>query len=126
MATITTVKKQAEFVLKTPLLRQLFVPVAKTFTYLSGYRNLGLRLDDLVWEENPVAQKAISRLPAEEIYARNYRIMTAHQLALTASILPASKALKPEEDIAYLTPFLLEAEAEAAEKEELNNLVLKK
>ncbi|GME77527.1 unnamed protein product [Ambrosiozyma monospora] len=43
MATITTVKKQAEFVLKTPLLRQLFVPVAKTFTYLSGYRNLGLR-----------------------------------------------------------------------------------
>ncbi|GME85357.1 unnamed protein product [Ambrosiozyma monospora] len=83
-------------------------------------------LDDLVWEENPVAQKAISRLPAEEIYARNYRIMTAHQLALTASILPESKALKPEEDVAYLTPYLLEAEAEAAEKEELNNLVLKK
>lgn len=69
-------------------------------------------------------QKAISRLPAEESYARNYRIIAAHQLALSADILPDSKAIKPSEDTPYLTPYLLEAEAEIAEKAALNNSVL--
>ncbi len=71
-------------------------------------------------------QKAISRLPEQESYARNFRIITAHQLSLSQSILPASKALKPEEDIAYLEPYILEAEAEAVEKDLLNNITLSK
>lgn len=126
MSTLTLVKKQAEFILNTPLLRQLALPAAKYFTYFSGYRNVGLRLDDLLIEENPVAQKAISRLPAEESYARNYRIISAHQLFLSHDLLPESKVLKPEEDVAYLTPYILEAEAEAAEREALNNAVVAK
>lgn len=87
---------------------------------------MGLKLDDLIWEENPAMQKAISRLPAEESYARNYRIITAHQLAVSIDLLPESKAIKPEEDTPYLTPYLLEAEAEIAEKEALNNSALAK
>ncbi|KAH3662317.1 hypothetical protein OGAPHI_005568 [Ogataea philodendri] len=83
---------------------------------------LGLILDDLIIEENPLMQTVLSRLPAEESYARNFRIITAHQLTLSAKVLPPSKVLKPEEDIRYLLPYILEAEAEAAEKEELNNI----
>ncbi|EIF45585.1 ubiquinol-cytochrome c reductase complex 14 kda protein [Brettanomyces bruxellensis AWRI1499] len=56
---------------------------------------MGLRLDDLLWEENPVMQSAIRRLPAEESYARNYRIMTSHQLSLMHDVLPDSKAIQP-------------------------------
>lgn len=121
MSTVTLVKKQADFILKTPLLRQLLLPAAKVFTNFSGYRNMGLKLDDLIWEENPAMQKAISRLPTEESYARNYRIMTCHQLAVSVDVLPDSKAIKAEEDTPYLLPYILEAEAEIAEKEALNN-----
>ncbi|KAG7764322.1 hypothetical protein KL931_004844 [Ogataea haglerorum] len=87
-----------------------------TFTLLTS------RLDDLMIEETPLMQKVISRLPADESYARNYRIITAHQLVLSAKILPPSKVLKPEEDIPYMLPYILEAEAEEFEKEELNHI----
>lgn len=73
-------------------------------------------------EETPVAQKALSRLPDDVTYARNYRMITAHQLALSHQLLPPSKALKPEEDTHYLIPYLLEAEKEAFEKAELDNI----
>ncbi|GMM30804.1 ubiquinol--cytochrome-c reductase subunit 7 [Martiniozyma asiatica (nom. inval.)] len=126
MSTVTLVKKQAEFVLKTPLLRQILLPTAKYFTALSGYRNIGLKLDDLIWEENPAMQKAISRLPAEESYARNFRIMTAHQLTLSHDLLPESKRVKVEDDVPYLTPYIIEAEAEIAEKAALNDSIVAK
>lgn len=71
-------------------------------------------------------QKAISRLPADVSYARNYRFITAHQLALSHQLLPPSKAVKPEEDTHYLIPYILEAEKEAFEKAELDNIVIPK
>ncbi|KAG7735440.1 hypothetical protein KL932_004647 [Ogataea haglerorum] len=97
MASVTSIKKAADYVLKTPMLRQFMLPT-------------------------PLMQKVISRLPADESYARNYRIITAHQLVLSAKILPPSKVLKPEEDIPYMLPYILEAEAEELEKEELNHI----
>lgn len=93
---------------------------------MAGYRKLGLRLDDLIIEENPVMQKAISRLPKDELYSRNYRILTAHQLALSHQILPPSKLLKYEEDLPSLTPYILELELEAFEKDELDNIAVVK
>lgn len=80
------------------------------------------RIDDLIAEENPIVQKAIQRLPEQESYARTYRMITAHQLALSHQILPPSKALKPEEDTHYLVPYILEAEKEAFEKDELDHI----
>lgn len=71
-------------------------------------------------------QKAISRLPADESYARNYRFITAHQLALSHQLLPANKAVKPEEDTHYLIPYILEAEKEAFEKAELDSITVSK
>lgn len=69
-------------------------------------------------------QKALSRLPENLSYERNYRILTAHQLALSHQILPESKAVKPEEDDHYLVPYILEAEKEAFEKAELDNILV--
>lgn len=76
-------------------------------------------------EESPVVQKAISRLPDDELYARNYRLITAHQCSLTHHLLPPNKAVKPEQDNHYLIPYILEAEKEAFEKAELDNIELK-
>lgn len=80
----------------------------------------------MLLEETPVVQKAISRLPAEEIYTRNYRFITAHQLALSHHLLPENKVLKPENDDHYLIPYILEAEKEAFEKTELDNITIPK
>ncbi|ODV98022.1 hypothetical protein PACTADRAFT_37149 [Pachysolen tannophilus NRRL Y-2460] len=124
MASLTSVVKQCDYILKTPVLRSLFVPASKVFVHLAGYREMGLRLDDILIEETPIMQKAIHRLPNSETYARNYRILTAQQLAMSHQLLPKSKVLKLDEDVPYLTPFILEAEAEAFEKDELDNIIV--
>lgn len=80
----------------------------------------------MISEESDVMQKAISRLPAQESYARNFRILTAHQSSLSHHLLPKDKQIKQEEDVPYLLPYILEAEKEAFEKKELDNLVIVK
>ena len=124
MASLTSVVKATDFVLKTPILAKIFVPLGKLYCQYSGYRQMGLRFDDLICEESDVMQTAIRRLPPSEVYARNFRMITAHQCAFTHHLLPENKQLKPEDDIPYLTPYILEAEAEAAEKELLDNIVV--
>lgn len=122
MASITSIVKAADFILSRPTLSKVVVPVAKAFCAYAGYREMGLKFNDLIAEESPVMQKAISRLPEEESYARVYRNITAHQLALSHQLLPPNKAVKPEEDNHYLIPYILEAEKEAFEKRELDNI----
>lgn len=67
-------------------------------------------------------QKAIKRLPEQESYARVYRMITAHQLQVTHQLLPPDKAVQPHQDGHYLVPYILEAEKEAFEKSELDNI----
>nr|P46268.1 RecName: Full=Cytochrome b-c1 complex subunit 7; AltName: Full=Complex III subunit 7; AltName: Full=Complex III subunit VII; AltName: Full=Ubiquinol-cytochrome c reductase complex 14 kDa protein [Cyberlindnera jadinii]AAA86879.1 ubiquinol-cytochrome c oxidoreductase subunit VII [Cyberlindnera jadinii] len=126
MASHTSIVKAGDFILRTPVLRSIFVPAAKLFCAYSGYRQLGLKFDDLIHEENPTVQKALSRLPKDEIYARNFRMLTAAQCGITHHLLSADKALKPSEDTPYLLPYLLELEAEAAERVELDNVEVAK
>lgn len=122
----TSIAKIGDFILKSPSLSKIVVPVAHQFVKFSGYRQLGLKFDDLLQEESDVGQTALRRLPEDESYARIFRIVRAHQLELTHHLLPKTQWLKPEEDHPYLLPYLLEAEAAAKEKEELDNLELAK
>ncbi|CAH01082.1 ubiquinol--cytochrome-c reductase subunit 7 [Kluyveromyces lactis] len=124
--TFTSIAKIGDYILRTPALAKVVVPIAHQFINLSGYRKMGLRFDDLIEEENELAQTALRRLPADESYARIYRIINAHQLSLSHHLLPKDKWTKPEDDIPYLTPYLLEAEAFVKEKEELDNLEVAK
>ncbi|KAG5419931.1 QCR7 [Candida metapsilosis] len=125
MSSMTSVVKAANFILSRPTLSKIVTPLANKFTAYAGYREMGLKFNDLLMEETPIMQKAIKRLPPSLSYARNFRILTAHQLSLTQQILPAEKALKPEEDDHYLIPYILEAEKEAFEKAELDNIEVK-
>lgn len=97
MASVTSVVKASEYILKSPFLSSIFVPLSKLYVNLSGYRRMGLRFDDLIAEESDVVQTALKRLDEKESYDRVYRLLTASQLSLTCQILPKDKALKPEE-----------------------------
>lgn len=122
----TSIVKIGDQILKSAALSKILVPVARQFVQLSGYRELGLRFDDLISEENPIAQTALRRLPEDESYARIYRIIRAHQTELTHHLLPKNEWIQPQEDVPYLLPYILEAEAAAKEKEELDNLEVSK
>lgn len=76
-------------------------------------------------EENEVVKTALSRIPAEESYKRVYRIAVAFQSSLTQQLAPPADRISPEEDTSYLVPYLLEAEAQIKEREELDNLTVK-
>lgn len=97
MSTFTQLDKISKFIYSKPVLKAVFVPAAAWFTNLAGYRKMGLKFDDLIIEENPIAKKALSRLPAEESYARVYRIATAQQLSLSHKLLPKNEQVKPED-----------------------------
>ncbi|KAK9456102.1 cytochrome b-c1 complex subunit 7 [Dipodascopsis uninucleata] len=112
----------AQYVAKSPLLTKLVVPIAGLMIETNGYRKMGLRYDDLIAEENPIVQKAINRLEPKEYYDRAYRIRRAHQLSLQHQLLPKDQYLKPEEDIRYLTPYILEVEAEVRERQYFDNI----
>lgn len=122
MASMTSIVKTADYILSRPTLSKIITPISKAFVAYAGYREMGLKFNDLLLEETPVMLKALSRLPADELYARTYRMITAHQLALSHQLLPANKAVKPEEDNHYLVPYILEAEKEAFERVELDNI----
>lgn len=121
----TSIVKAVKFINSTPALKQVVTPLTAGFKYLSGYRELGLKMNDLIHEENDITETALRRLPKDLQYDRIYRIVQAHQLELTHHILPKDKQMKAENDDNYLLPYLLEAEAEAIEREQLDNLEVK-
>lgn len=122
MASFTSIAKASDFILRTPVLKSIFVPASKFFCQYAGYRQMGLKLDDLIHDEHPIVQKALTRLPKDEIYARNFRTLTAAQCGITHHLLPKNEQVKAEDDVPYLLPYLLEIEAEAFEREELDNI----
>ncbi|PKY02240.1 ubiquinol-cytochrome c reductase complex 14 kDa protein [Aspergillus campestris IBT 28561] len=82
--------------------------------------------DDLIPEETETVQKALKRLPPKEAYDRVFRIRRAFQCSISHNLLPAAEQVKPEEDVEYLSPIIRAIEKEAAERADLDNLVVKR
>ncbi|RWA09257.1 hypothetical protein EKO27_g5835 [Xylaria grammica] len=116
----------APFVLKRPWLRNLLTPLANWYRNAAGYRQLGLRADDLLVEENEDVLKALQRLPPQEAYDRVYRLRRAIQCSVTHKLLPKDQWTKPEEDVPYLTPLIEQIRAAEKEKESLDSLTIVK
>ncbi|KAH6604606.1 putative ubiquinol-cytochrome C reductase complex 14kD subunit [Trichoderma cornu-damae] len=117
----------APFVLKRPWLTKMLTPAANWYASASGYRQLGLRYDDLLEEESEAMQIALKRLPVKEAYERIYRIRRSVQCSYTHKLLPKNEWTKPEEDVPYLRSILQQVEAELAEKDALDSMtVIKK
>ncbi|KAL2134108.1 hypothetical protein VTI74DRAFT_995 [Chaetomium olivicolor] len=111
---------------KRPWLMNMLKPLAGWYTNAAGYRQMGLRADDLISEENETVLKALGRLSPKESYDRIYRIRRATQLSLQQKILPRAEWTKPEEDVPYLTPILEQLQAEAKERDALDTLAVMK
>ncbi|KAJ5747815.1 uncharacterized protein N7511_009511 [Penicillium nucicola] len=116
----------ANYIVKRPLLKRWMQPLANWYTDAAGYRRLGLKFDDLIPEESENVQRAIKRLPSKEAYDRVFRIRRAFQCSISHTLLPANEQTKPEEDVEYLSPIIREIEKEVKEREDLDNLVVRK
>ncbi|EAU34620.1 conserved hypothetical protein [Aspergillus terreus NIH2624] len=114
------------YIVKRPWLKNWMMPLANWYTDAAGYRRLGLKFDDLIPEESETVQKAIHRLPPKEAYDRVFRIRRAFQCSVSHTLLPAAEQTKPEDDVEYLSPIIREIEKEAKEREELDNLVVRR
>ncbi|KIK06474.1 hypothetical protein K443DRAFT_674132 [Laccaria amethystina LaAM-08-1] len=91
-------------------------PIANWYANASGYRKLGFKYDDLLCEENPEVQRALSRLTPREAYDRAYRLKRASQASVVHAPLPKEQWTQPSEDIRYLKPHVLEVMKEEAER----------
>ncbi|EEQ83618.2 ubiquinol-cytochrome c reductase subunit 7 [Blastomyces dermatitidis ER-3] len=109
-----------------PWLKRMMMPLANWHANASGYRQMGLRADDLIPEENDTVQLALRRLPPKEAYDRVFRIRRAFQLSIEHQLLPVEEQTKPEEDVEYLSPIIREIERENKERAELDNLIIKR
>ncbi|KAH7148486.1 cytochrome b-c1 complex subunit 7 [Dactylonectria macrodidyma] len=114
----------APFILRRPWLARLVKPAATWYVNAAGYRQLGLRYDDLLEEENDAAQKALKRISAKESYERIYRIRRAVQCSYQHKLLPQDQWTTTANDSRYLSPIIAEINAEAAEKEELDSIAV--
>jgi len=92
------------------------------YVYAAGYRQMGLRADDLHMEENHDVTAALSRLPENDQYLRIFRIKRALDLTMKHQILAKEDWTKPEEDELYLTPMIEKVVAERKEREQWDRM----
>ena len=116
----------APFVNKRPWLQRWLKPLSNWYCNAAGYRQLGLRADDLLPEENNTVQNALKRLPPQEAYNRVFRLRRAMQLSMTHQLLPKEEWTKVEEDTPYLSNIITELETEMKEREDLESMVVQK
>ncbi|KAH9057142.1 cytochrome b-c1 complex subunit 7 [Lactarius deliciosus] len=107
----------APYVRSSRTLSKWLKPVATWYANLSGYRKVGLVYDDLLVEERPDVQRALSRLTPREAYDRAYRFKRASHASVLHKDLPQSEWIKPEEDVRYLKPHVLEVVKEDQERQ---------
>ncbi|WFD41685.1 Cytochrome b-c1 complex subunit 7 [Malassezia psittaci] len=116
----------ANYIQSSPTLLKLIKPVANAYAHAAGYRQFGLRYDDLLEEENFQTQKALSRLEPPESYDRVFRFRRAVQCSIANKPLPKEEWIKPSEDVRYLTPLLEEIQRADDERHAWDTASVKK
>ncbi|KAF8514040.1 cytochrome b-c1 complex subunit 7, partial [Gautieria morchelliformis] len=106
----------APYIKQSRFWNRILTPFAKWYADAAGYRRMGLKYDDLLLEERPDVQKALSRLSPREAYDRAYRLRLASQCSVLHKDLPKEQWVKPSEDVRYLKPIVAEAAREDEER----------
>jgi len=107
----------APYVRSSRTLSKWLQPLANWYANLSGYRRVGLVYDDLLLEERPDVQRALTRLTPREAYDRAYRFKRASQASVLHNDLPKSEWTNPEHDVRYLKSHVLEVVKEDQERQ---------
>ncbi|KAF8575542.1 14 kDa subunit of cytochrome bd ubiquinol oxidase [Ramaria rubella] len=105
---------------------RILTPFAKWYAGAAGYRRMGLKYDDLLLEERPDVQKALSRLPPREAYDRIHRLLVASQCSVLHKDLPKEQWVKASEDVRYLKPYVAEVAREDEERRVWDTIVVEK
>ncbi|KAF7295103.1 Ubiquinol-cytochrome-c reductase complex subunit 6 [Mycena indigotica] len=114
----------APYIRSSPTLTKIFTPIANWYAGGALYRQYGLLYDDLLIEERPEVQKALSRLTPRQAYDRAFRIKRASQADVLHAPLPKEQWTKPEQDIRYLLPHVIDVEAEIKERAHWDTLAV--
>ncbi|KAF9483779.1 ubiquinol-cytochrome-c reductase complex subunit 6 [Pholiota conissans] len=114
----------APYVNTSKTLSRWVAPVATWYANAAGYRKYGFKYDDLLVEENPEVQRALTRLTPAESYDRAYRLKRASQASVLHTPLPKDQWTKPEEDVRYLAPHVENVVKEEEERKAWDNLVV--
>lgn len=69
-----------KFILRRPWLHSWMKPLSSWYATRMGYRQLGLKFEDLLPEESESMQLALKRLPPKEAYDRVFRLRRAFQV----------------------------------------------
>ncbi|EFC40052.1 predicted protein [Naegleria gruberi] len=93
-----------------------------TLAYRSSmrYQTFGLLYDDILNDEDPMIIEALNRLPEEVRRAREKRLARAFDLSVNQKRLPREQWTKPEDDVAYLRPYVLWVRSEMEELDSEN------
>ncbi|KAJ6546478.1 ubiquinol-cytochrome-c reductase complex subunit 6 [Mycena vulgaris] len=116
----------APLIRSSPILSNIFTPLAHWYAGGSLYRQYGLLYDDLLIEERPEVQKALARLSPREAYDRAFRIKRASHADVLHVPLPQEQWTKPEEDVRYLLPHVLAVESEIKERTKWDTLTVER
>ncbi|KAJ7063108.1 cytochrome b-c1 complex subunit 7 [Mycena amicta] len=114
----------APYIRSSPTLSKIITPIAKWYAGGSIYRQYGLLYDDLLIEERPEVQKALSRLTPRQAYDRAFRIKRASQADVLHAPLPKDLWTKPEQDVRYLLPHVVDVENEIKERAHWDTLAV--
>jgi len=98
------------------MLYRYLKPFADWYASIAGYRQMGLKYDDLLIEEREDVKKALSRLSTKETYDRVYRLRRASQASVLHQNLPKEQWIKAEEDVRYLRPYVEDVHNEDLER----------
>ncbi|WWD21306.1 hypothetical protein CI109_105790 [Kwoniella shandongensis] len=116
----------APWIRQRPTLQKFWARWSNWYKNAAGYRQKGYLYDDLIPEENPTVQKAISRLPANVSYDRVYRMRRGLIQSMLHTSLPKEQWTKAEKDERYLTPLIEQVVAEEKEREEWDTMIVEK
>ena|SRR6476660_2809772 len=73
----------------TSVVGKTLVKISNWHTKQMGYRQMGLKYDDLLSEENPIVEEAVKRLTPSEYYERLFRTRRALNLSVKKEELPS-------------------------------------
>ncbi|KDR73468.1 hypothetical protein GALMADRAFT_251143 [Galerina marginata CBS 339.88] len=116
----------APYVRSSRTLTKWVTPIANWYANAMGYRKYGFKYDDLLVEENPTVQRALSRLTPGENYDRTYRFKRASQASVLHAPLAKSEWMPVSEDVRYLEPHVTDVLKEDQERKTWDNLVVER
>jgi len=114
----------APYVNSSRTLSRWVAPIANWYANASGYRKYGFKYDDLLVEENPSVQRALTRLTPNEQYDRAYRLKRASQASVLHAPLSKEQWISPSEDVRYLKPHVVNVVKEEEERKMWDNITI--